>query len=215
MHPFIDFLRRRLGKPLPGRDAQLKMAPKPVNEAPGRKMDAPQDARQSSVLVLIYPNDEGELELLITLRSSEIDHGGQLSFPGGRSEDGESPAETALREAQEEVGIDPEKVNILGRMTRLYVNHSKNHVTPVVGYLPEKPDISLDPIEVEEAFSVELDSLLGKKNLTVEDWNLKEHTFKVPYWDIHRVPLWGATAMMLNELLELYREFLNGKPPQS
>ncbi len=73
--------------------------------------------------------------------------------------------------------------------------------------MQQQPELSLDPREVEEAFSVELDSLLKKKNLTVEDWNLRDHTFKVPYWDVHRVPLWGATAMMLSEFLELYREY--------
>ncbi|HET6527951.1 MAG TPA: hypothetical protein VFG39_04295 [Balneolaceae bacterium] len=61
---------------------------------------------------------------------------------------------------------------------------------------------------MEEVFAVELDSLLRKKNLTVEDWDLQTHTYRVPYWNIHRVPLWGATAMMLSELLDLYREFL-------
>ncbi|MDX1636879.1 MAG: CoA pyrophosphatase [Balneolaceae bacterium] len=170
-------------------------------------MEPTTHARQSSVLVLIYPNDEAVLELLLTLRSSEIDHGGQISFPGGRSEDGETPEETALREAREEVGIDPESVHITGRLTKLFVSYSNNDVTPVVGYMEEQPALTLDRREVEEAFSVELESLLGKKNLTVEDWNLRNHTFKVPYWDVHRVPLWGATAMMLNEFLELYREF--------
>lgn len=170
-------------------------------------MDPTPHARQSSVLVLVYPNEEEELELLLTLRSSHIDHGGQISFPGGRSEEGETAEETALREAHEEVGVSPDSVTIIGRLTDLFVNHSNNDVTPVVGFMTEQPVLTLDPFEVEEAFSVELQSLLGKKNLTVEDWNLRDHTFKVPYWDVHRVPLWGATAMMLNEFLELYREF--------
>lgn len=208
MHSFVDYLKQRLERSLPGLDAQLVMAPEPVDEnGPPRTLEPPDHARQSSVLILIYPNDESGLELLLTLRSSGIDHGGQISFPGGRSEKGESAVDTALREAREEVGIAPEKVEVIGRLTNLYVNHSNNQVVPVVGYLPEAPDLTLDPYEVEEAFSVELESLVGKKNLTVEDWELKNYKFKVPYWDIHRVPLWGATAMMLNEFLELYREF--------
>lgn len=209
MHPFIDYLKNRLQKSLPGADAQFEMAPKPVDRGPRRKMVAPDDARKSSVLILIYPNDERELELLLTLRTSDINHGGQISFPGGRSEEGESDVETALREANEEVGINTDEVEIVGRLTNLYVNHSNNQVIPVVGYLKEAPELLLDPREVEEAFSVELDSLVHKKNLTVEDWELENYTFKVPYWDVHRVPLWGATAMMLNEFLEIYREFKN------
>ncbi|MFH5882736.1 NUDIX hydrolase [Halalkalibaculum sp. DA3122] len=208
MHLFVPYLKQRLQQALPGRNVQLKMAPEPVGtRGPERKMEPTPHARQSSVLVLFYPNKEMELEILLTLRSSDIDHGGQISFPGGRSEEGETPVETALREAREEVGIDPGQVHIAGQLTKLFVSHSNNDVTPVVGYMEEQPELSLDPREVEEAFSVELESLLGKKNLTVEDWNLRNHTFKVPYWDVHRVPLWGATAMMLNEFLELYREF--------
>lgn len=217
MHPFIEFLEQRLNHSLPGVDAQLKMAPEPVEEGKGnrRKMDAPDHARQSSVLILLYPNDEDKLELLLTLRSSDIDHGGQISFPGGRSEEGESIVETALREAEEEVGIDPEQVCILGKLTKLYVNHSNNHVAPVVGFLNTRPVLTLDPTEVEEAFSVELESLVKKTNLTVEDWELKNYRFRVPYWNVHRVPLWGATAMMLNEFLELYREFKDSHPNTS
>lgn len=207
MNPFLSYLKNRLQQPLPGRELQLKMAPLPIGNAPSRDMEAPGHARNSSVLVLIYPNEDSELELLLTLRSSDIDHGGQISFPGGRSEEGETAVETALREAKEEVGINTAQVRIVGQLTKLFVGHSNNDVTPVVGYMETKPKLMLDPREVEEAFSVELDSLLGKKNLAVEDWELRNHTFKVPYWDVHRVPLWGATAMMLSEFLEIYREF--------
>jgi len=208
MHSFIDYLKNRLERSLPGVDAQFQMAPKPVDGGPRRRMEAPDGARNSSVLVLIYPNERQDLELLLTLRTSDIDHGGQISFPGGRAEEGETAVETALREAREEVGICAENVEIIGSLTNLYVNHSNNHVTPVVGYMAEAPELSLDPREVEEAFSVELDSLVKKKNLTVEDWELGNHFYKVPYWDVHRVPLWGATAMMLNEFLEIYREYV-------
>lgn len=207
MHPVIDYLKDRLNQNLPGQDAQIEMAPKPVDGGELRDMNPPPEVNQSSVLVLLFPNEDGELELTLTLRSNDIDHGGQISFPGGRAEEKESPVETALREAEEEIGIDPGKVTIIGTLSDLYVSNSKNLVTPVVGFLQSRPDFKINPLEVEEVFAVELDSLLHKKNLTVEDWNLHTYTYKVPYWDVHRVPLWGATAMMLNELLELIREF--------
>lgn len=210
MHLFIDFLKGRLNRDrsLPGKDAQLKMAPKPLTDGPPRQMDPPgESVHKSSVLIALFPNPEGELELILTLRSSDIDHGGQISLPGGRSEEDENVVETALREAKEEVGLNPGDIEIIGSLSDLYVNHSNNYVTPVVGYLAETPDLTLNPAEVEEAFTVELNSLAGKKNLTVEQWNLREHSYHVPYWDVHRVPLWGATAMILSEFLELYREF--------
>ena len=207
MNPFIDYLSRRLEKPLPGLDAQLGMAPTPLTDGPSRKLEAPANANSSSVLILLFPNPDNELELVLTLRSRDIDHGGQISLPGGRSDKEESPVETALREAYEEVGIDPSSVEILGMLSDLYVSHSNNLVTPIVGYLPAEPELTLNPREVEEAFTVELDSLVNKKNLTVENWDLQKYAYEVPYWDIHEVPLWGATAMILNELLDLYREF--------
>lgn len=210
MHILFQFLKKRLDQDdLPGQPSQLKMAPEPLSaNAERRSMQPPGDSRQSSVLVLIFPNDEGELELILTLRTQTINHGGQLSFPGGRAEIGETPVQTALREAREEIGIKPGDIEIAGSLSTLYVAPSHNQVTPVVGFLDYVPELTINPNEVEEVFSVELNSLLNKENLTVEDWNLRDdHTYKVPYWDVHRVPLWGATAMMLSEFLDIYREF--------
>lgn len=209
MDPLITFLQKRLAQPLPGRNSQLKMAPEPVDGGKRRIMSPAEDAYQSSVLVLLFPNSEKNWELVLTLRSSNIDHGGQISFPGGRAESGEDARQTALREAREEIGIEPAEVTVIGQLSELYVSHSNNRVIPVVGFQESQPKFKVNPAEVEEVFAVELGSLIHKKNLTVEDWNLRAHTYRVPYWDIHQVPLWGATAMMLNELLVLYREFLN------
>ena len=207
MPPFTHFLEERLSKTLPGVQAQLKMAPEPVDEGPQRKLDPDPDAKESSVLILLFPNTDGDLELLLTLRSSDIDHGGQISLPGGRSEENETPEQTALRETHEEVGINPSDITLLGTLSSLYVSHSRNQVIPVVGYLDTMPELTLNPKEVEEAFTVEVESLANKKNLIVEDWDLSQYSYKVPFWDVHRVPLWGATAMILSEFLELYREF--------
>lgn len=208
MHQFIEYLSDRLEKPLPGLNAQLKMAPAPLRDGPTRELEPPPSAKKSSVLILLFPNDENRLELILTLRSRDIDHGGQISLPGGRSDEDETYVETALREAQEEVGIKPESVQILGMLSDLYVSHSNNLVKPVVAYLPEIPELTPNPAEVEEAFTVEVKSLAAKKNLTVENWDLQKYSYEVPFWDIHEVPLWGATAMILNELLDLYREYV-------
>jgi len=209
MQNLVTFLQQRLSRPLPGREAQIKMAPEPVSGGEHRQMDPPAHANISRVSVLFFPNEKQKPELVLTVRSHDIDHGGQISFPGGRAEEGESSAETALREAKEEIGINPDTVTILGQLSDLYVRHSNNLVTPVVGVMNSRPDFDINPLEVAEVFAIEVDSLLHKKNLTVEDWDLSRYTYRVPYWDIHNVPLWGATAMMLNELLELIREFKN------
>lgn len=207
MDTFVDYLKQRLQHPLPGLEAQLRMAPQPIGRASQRMLKAPADARISGVLVLLFPNEQDDLEVLLTLRSSGINHGGQISFPGGGAEEEETPREAALREAREEVGIRPEQVQVLGELTSLYVHRSNNYVHPVVGYTPRKPTLTIDPVEVEEAFNIELESLLAKGNLKVENWDLRDVTYEVPYWDVHRVPLWGATAMMLSELLALYHKY--------
>lgn len=187
------------------------MAPEPVDGGEIREMEPPPEVNKSSVLILLFPNEDDKMELVLTLRSHDIDHGGQISFPGGRAEKGESLRQTALREAKEEVGVLPDTVTIIGELSELYVSHSNNLVTPVVGFTDGRPDFNINPAEVEEVFAVELHSLLHKKNITVEDWDLHSYTYRVPYWDVHQVPLWGATAMMLNEFLDLYREFINKK----
>lgn len=207
MNHLISFLHNRLKKPLPGRGAQITMRPTPLEGARPRQMEAPENARPSSVLVLLFPNSEQQPELVLTLRSNEIDHGGQISFPGGGAEEGETPAQTALRETQEEIGVTPESVTVIGQLSELYVPHSHNKILPVVGYTDTRPKFKLNPGEVEEVFAVEVESLLHKKNITEEIWELKHETFRVPYWTVHPVPLWGATAMMLSEFLKLYREF--------
>ncbi|HET6527950.1 MAG TPA: NUDIX domain-containing protein [Balneolaceae bacterium] len=100
MDDFFTFLENRLQEKLPGRKAQLKMAPEPMSGGKPRRMEPPESAGQSSVLALIFPNEKKDLELVLTLRTNDINHGGQISFPGGRAEEGESVSETALREAQ-------------------------------------------------------------------------------------------------------------------
>ncbi|GAA5521804.1 CoA pyrophosphatase [Aliifodinibius salicampi] len=213
MQKLINFLTDRLSGKLPGTHSQLAMAPEPLDGGDDREMDPPEHASRSSVLLLLFPNDENNPELVLTLRSHDIDHGGQISFPGGRSEKKESVRQTALREAREEIGVSPNDITIIGELSELYISNSNNLVFPVVGYTDNRPTFTINPAEVEEVFAVELDSLVHKKNITVEDWDLHSYTYRVPYWDVHPVPLWGATAMMLNEFLDLYREFLTEHPP--
>lgn len=213
MHDLIPFLKSRLRNNLPGKDAQLRMAPKPIAEGPHRQLTPNSTAIPSSVLILLFPNENEDWELLLTLRSNDIDHGGQISFPGGRAEADETTTETALREAHEEVGIDPQQINTIGKLSKLFISHSNTQVTPVIGYMPASTHFIANPDEVEEIFTVELDSLITKKNLIEEQWKLQDYKYKVPYWDVHHVPLWGATAMMLNEFLDLYREYLSTHQP--
>lgn len=206
---FKSFLEQRLNHTLPGQKAQNRMRPHPaIHKNPDFKPNLPENDqyRNSSVLVPIITWKE-ELEVILTLRTSGIKHGGQLSFPGGGREGNETFEETALRESREEIGLIEKSVSIAGLMTPLYVNHSNNMVTPVVGFIDQKQSFTPNPNEVEEIFSVSFSELMETKNHLRQEWDLKETKFTVPIFDIHKVPLWGATAMMMSELLELYREY--------
>jgi len=206
---FHDFLKKRLQQSLPGREAQMKMMPEPVDpntEVPGRSIDS--SGHPSGVLVPIYADGNQDLNVILTLRTDSIRHAGQISFPGGRSEESESIVETALRETHEEIGIESKYIDVLGSLTPFYLHRTNNQITPVVGFFEHKPIMQRNPNEVEEIITVKLDMLLDEEMRETEKWDLSENSFHVPFWSFHRVPLWGATAMMMSELLEIYQEFL-------
>lgn len=208
MEAFKNYIQHRIEQGLPGREAQHRMAPSPEQGRNASRNYDPEhnDYRNSSVLVPLVYRDE-EPEIILTLRTASIKHGGQISFPGGGREGDETIAETALREAQEEIGLRPDNVEVAGFLTPLYVGHSDNMVTPVIGFLNEDQELCPNPNEVDEIFTVCLDSLAVEDNLRYETWKLKGMSYQVPLWNIHRVPLWGATAMMMNELVELYNAY--------
>lgn len=209
MHPFYHFLKPRIQEPLPGEKAQLKMSPVPLDPElvlPTEKTDSP---HPSGVLIPLFPDKNRQLNVILTLRTQSIRHAGQISFPGGRQENGEDLLQTALRETKEEVGITPSEIHIAGAITPLYLHKTSNKITPYIGFLQDEPALVPNPNEVEEIVVTSLDILLKTETLKRKEWELKIATFDVPYWDIHETPLWGATAMMMSELLELYSEFKN------
>ena len=209
MRNFKNFIEQRLKKDLPGEKAQNIMRPAPKIERRNEMTYSPEtkNFRNSSVLVPIVTWKK-ELEIMFTLRTAGIKHGGQISFPGGGREGDETIEETALREAHEETGLKPQNVEVAGSLTPLYVNHSENMVTPIIGFIKEKQEFCANPNEVDEIFTVPISKLINGEFSKVEDWKLLDLDYSIPLWDVHKVPLWGATAMMLSEFVELYKEFL-------
>jgi len=208
MDTFYIYLKNRIDENLPGQPAQLKMAPKP-NEGRTSYLPKLKNIRVNGVLILLYNAPNNVKELLLTLRTDTLPtHKGQISFPGGKTMEGESITETALREAEEEVGLNTNSVHVLGTLTGLYLPNSNNYIYPIVGYIDDRPRLQINPAEVAEAFFVQLDTLLQTDNLKSKDWTIRNKTYNVPYWDVHpETPLWGATAMILSEFLTLYRDF--------
>ena len=205
---FFDFLKERLQQSLPGKNAHNRMLPEPADnspELPQKSIDS--SGHPSGVLVPLFPGDAGDLHVILTVRTESIRHAGQISFPGGRSDSDETIIETALRETHEEIGIPSSKIEVRGTLSPFYLYRTDNRITPVVGTLHNKPDMQRNEAEVAEIITVRLDDLLSQSYLKREKWELSNATYWVPYWDFHRVPLWGATAMMMSELLEIYEEF--------
>lgn len=202
----INELKEQIARQKPGKISHKKMAPTHKGNY-YRSFNPPHDARESGVLIpLIF--DDDELKIIFTLRSAALKHHSrQISFPGGAREDNENLRQTALRETWEEIGIDDNKIEILGELSPLYVPPSRSVVHPFVGYIPDLPPFEINYDEVEEVMIMPVEKFLGKQSFRKEIWDISGMEVDVPFWDIeHEVPLWGATAMILREFLDIYED---------
>jgi 8-oxo-dGTP pyrophosphatase MutT (NUDIX family) len=198
-----ELLRRRLASPLPGLDAQLRMAPRPPLTVAGFDIST---LRPAAALLLLYPID-GSWHLLLTVRGSSLrHHTGQVSLPGGRLDDDESIEDAALREAYEEVGLHPAGVHILGRLTSVPVFVSGHLLHPVVAFASNRPAFSLASHEVERLIEVPLALSRQPERVLWEERRRVMPPFgvmQVPYFDVEDAHVWGATAMVLAEFAAL------------
>ncbi|HDQ71531.1 MAG TPA: CoA pyrophosphatase [Chloroflexi bacterium] len=199
-HLTIEDVRAAIDGPLPGVEAQRTMAPSP------RQLNLPADAkpRKAGVLLLLYPV-AGALHLALTIRTPTLNHhSGQISLPGGGWEVVDaSLQETALREAQEEIGVQSDELEILGPLTPLYIPPSNNMVYPFVAYAPHRPTFQPDPGEVAGLLEVSLSHLLDPRTRREEDWTWRGATLHVPFYALNEHQVWGATAIILAEFLAL------------
>jgi len=192
-------LHARLEADLPGMDAQVQMAPRYRARKTAMSI-SDRDCREAGVLALLYQDDEPHL--VLTVRRDDLpDHPGQVSFPGGQREAGETLPETALREANEEVNLSPEPVRLIGALTPLFVPPSNFCVHPFVGILDHRPDLRPTDREVGAILHVPVSHLLDPETRVVETWTLHGTEIDVPFYRVDDYTVWGATAMMLSELL--------------
>ena len=164
-------------------------------------------ARKGAVLILLYPHQD-KINTVLTLRPSyDGVHSGQVSFPGGKLEpEDESLAAAALREAEEEVGLDRNEIKLIGNLSNLYIPPSNFLVSPFVGIMDKKPLLKKDDREVEKIIEVPItyfldESIKGRKMITPREFV----SFETPYYDVEGHTVWGATAMMLSEMMELIK----------
>lgn len=189
--------------------AQELMAPqpRPLHRSPA----TPGQPRLASVLILLFPAARG-LSLVLTRRAEHPHdvHSGQISLPGGSQEPGETPLQTALREANEEVGFAG-GAEILGTLMPIYIPPSDFRVVPVVAAVGAHPAWTMDPAEVAEVIESPVADLLDDRLKTVEDWDLRGYRMRVPWYNLQGNQVWGATAIMLSELEQRIRVAL-GQP---
>lgn len=201
-------LQNRLAQPLPGEDAHRVMAPIKTDQ---RRFDLNfrADARTGAVLILLYPlgNDEIAFPLIQRPKYNGV-HSGQIGLPGGKTEESDSNlAETALRETQEEVGVDYSLIRVLGGLTELYLPVSNFRITPIVGCIADKPTFRPDDIEVEEVIEAKISTILNEENVKVKDISVGQGiSLSAPYFDVDSHVVWGATAMMISEFVSILKD---------
>lgn len=191
------------------RAAQQKMAPQP--RVLRRPSNRPGQPRQGSVIVLFSPGAADLSFPLIVRAEHPLDvHSGQISLPGGAREPGESPLETALREADEELGAGP-GIEVLGELAPIYIPPSDFEVTAFVGWLPQPSPWRPQPGEVVDVLTTPVAWLFDPRRKHAGDWTFNGYTLRVPWYDVAGYRVWGATAILLSELEQRLRQALNGR----
>lgn len=201
MDNWVSKLSEELLKPLPGAEAQLRMSPsirRPFSES--------QPLKKGGVLLLIYPHHASMHTVFIKRSEYGGIHSGQISLPGGMYEENDvTLLRTALREAMEETGLSADKIKIIGQLTPLNIPVSNTDVFPYVGISHERPAFNHDPSEVQYLIETSIDELLNPVNRKHKIMEIGGNQVEVPYFDIQHNHIWGATAMILSEFLEIVR----------
>jgi 8-oxo-dGTP pyrophosphatase MutT (NUDIX family) len=196
---FVNQLRERLRYPLPGARAHDLMRATPVGPMTPT-FDHKMRPKPGAVLIMLYEED-GRIRFPLIKRQEYLGaHSGQVSFPGGKAEDNEDAVTTALREAEEEIGLRRESVEIVGKLSDFFVIPSNFLVTPVIVFSNQVPKLTPDPREVARILIGDLfaltaaDAIANKEILAAGKFRMM-----APHFVIENEVVWGATALMLNE----------------
>ena len=194
--------------PKPGLAAQLKMAPPQRFGTKETLFKVPKNVKKAAVMMLLYPNREKELCFCLIQRTTyNGKHSGQISFPGGKREEEDIDFwATALRESQEEVGVNPEKVQLITTLSSTFIPPSNFYVYPYLAYTNQCPDFVAEEGEVDHVIEVPLADLL--KESAIQDGPITaSYTSEVivPMFVFGTYRVWGATAMILSEAREIIR----------
>lgn len=201
MVSFIKELQDKLEGPLPGIEAQMKMAP-PIRH---REMKAPADARLGGVMILIFDIDNKWNTILIRRTEDGKTHSGQISFPGGKMDHTDKDIiHTACRECEEEIGVKMKDIIVLGSLSPIYIPPSNFLVTPTIGFIKNLQNYKASEREVQEIIQLPLELLFNdsiKKEKAVKRSDKIDEVMQTPIYELSEdLVIWGATAMMISEL---------------
>jgi len=199
-----DHIKKALAiKGFDANKAQNIMAPRPrTSVRPPEKKGSP---NQGAVMLLLYKKSR-DLNILLIKRQDNLSyHPGQISFPGGTHEEKETFLETALRETHEEIGIEPDTLEILGNLNPVYIPPSDFVVYPFVSWHNNQPVCIPCQDEVAEIIEVSIDEFFKKNSKSSEIRTINNSEITAPYFRINEHKVWGATAMILSELLERFK----------
>ena len=200
------YLSKRLTEELPGKTAQIEAIPYRKTDYGTFNIDS---ARKSGVLILFYLKENTPHIALIQRPIYEGTHSGQIALPGGKVEETDRDIfHTALREANEEIGIIMDDVEVLGKLTNMYIPVSNFMVTPVIGIVDYSPDFIPDQREVAEIIDLKISNLTEIEQLSINKVRLTNGLkMEVPTFELNDKIVWGATAVILNELRHVLRNW--------
>jgi 8-oxo-dGTP pyrophosphatase MutT (NUDIX family) len=205
MKEFAEKLRIEISKGLPGTEIQWALASSD-RMLKGFPRTPRKDSKTAAVMILLYPKNDLLHTVFIQRPVYEGVHGGQISFPGGKKEASDIDLiQTAIRETSEEIGIKPSEINIISSLTPLYIPVSNTVVTPVIGWMETHPVFTLNEDEVVFIIEADIKTLIDPSIIKIKPFEIRGEMIDIKYFDFKDNVIWGATAMMLNELFTILR----------
>ncbi len=208
---FLEIASKIKNLPLPGEQSQFKMSPPYRETLIAQQKEKIPFAKKAAVLALFYPNINSATYFILILRKTYKGvHSAQVGFPGGKAEKQDnSLKDTALRETQEEIGVPKNEIKVIKKLTQLYIPPSNFYVQPYIATCSKTPKFIKQEEEVEAILQIPLAQLLLAASSSSKKIVLQNNTtVSVPAFSLENHKVWGATAMMLNEIKDLINETL-------
>mgnify|MGYP001960325742 FL=1 len=198
--------RVRSNNDLPGWNSHKKMAVIPINTITEKAFIPPKDAKQASVGIIVF-KENNKLFFLLTKRTENVEHHkGQVSLPGGAIDRNETAKNASLRETNEEIGIDSSTLESLGQLSSLYTPVSYFNIHVFLWYSKVQPQIKINNSEVDQVYKISLDELIDNNLVSNTPINKSGFEINVPAYNFNECICWGATAMIITELKDIISE---------